>query len=193
MRGLVEVGFGLVIALLWVGYCGEAQKADANAAEAERLRTDVALANARADRAEREADSVRVETIIQIDTARVTITRWRERTDTLTVTEVIALADTTIAACERALGGCEIALQAGRVALTARTEERDALADYTAHLEARLGESPPIWPTLVLVGGGAAVGGALDGSGGALVGAGIGLGVDVGRRGIVSLTASLRR
>jgi hypothetical protein len=193
-RAHLTAALAVAIAILAVGQsCGAGKRADMAEARERAHLTAIAVANHRANEAIARADSLANVTQVRIDTARVTITRWRERTDTLTVPQIIALADTTIAACEAALDGCEQTIAAKDRALELRTAERDAMEDYNAHLRLRVMTPEPWWPTLVTVGVASGVGYAADGLGGAVVGAGIGLGLDIGRRGVVSLHRSIRR
>jgi hypothetical protein len=180
------------IAILFAGQsCGAGKRADmAEAREREHLAT-IAVLGARAADAEALADSLARVTHVRVDTARVTVTRWRERTDTLTVVELIELGDSLAAACDRALDSCEETIAAKDRALDLRTAERDAMAEYNAHLR-RAMKPEPLWPTMATVGVAAGVGYGVGGLEGAAIGAGVGITVDLLRRGGTSLVRSLR-
>jgi hypothetical protein len=192
VRDIITV-CAVAVAILFLGQsCGAGKRADmAEAREREHLST-IAVLGARAADAEARADSLARVTQVRVDTARVTVTRWRERTDTLTVVELIELGDSLAAACDRALDSCEATIGQQRIALDLRTAERDALAEYNAHLR-RVMRPEPWWPTMATVGVAAGVGYGVGGIEGAAVGAGVGLGLDVARRGVVSLNRSIRR
>lgn len=106
------------------------------------------------------ADSLEARTDTLVDTATVYVERWRTRTDTLTITEVVALADSTINACENALVSCLATVAAKDSALEASDVRADLLAEQNERLADRLlkKESRQKWRDLLIGGLGGSVG-----------------------------------
>ena len=110
--------------------------------------------------AKARADSLESVTHVRVDTFTAYVTRWRTRTDTLTVTQVIALADSTITACENALVSCLATVEAKDSAITVLDAKAAALDAYAEELADRLArmESRRKWRDMLMAGLGGTVG-----------------------------------
>lgn len=124
IAGLVVLLAGIAVGA-YVASVRGASEADRMRAEwsAERdsLMDSLAVLEWDAAQAQDRADSLATVAATSVDTVRTYITRWRTRTDTLTLTQTVALADSTIGACEDAVDDCERALSSADSALTFQT------------------------------------------------------------------------
>lgn len=194
-----------VVLVLGVSWCAESRHADAmmeKVEEAER-RADVWRGRAVADSLaliELRARAARADTVVKlrVDTFEVRVKEYLALPDTASVETVRAVADSTISACRSALSACAIARSADAdVAFGLEVVNADLRGEVASLREANAAlkeasQPSSIIPDIVLVGGGCALGYALEGLRGCGKGAGGGLVVVVGYRGVRSLLESVR-